>query len=954
MNTSLFSQTPSVTVFDNRGLAVRNVAYHRHPDSPEKTDERITYHHYDACGFLMRSADPRLHEAGLANFSYLTDLTGSVLRTQGCDNGITVSLNDAAGRPFITINNISTADDGTEEKSQAVTRTYQYEDASLPGRLLSVTEQVTGKTARITERFVYAGNSDRERAMNIAGQCVIHYDTAGMIQTDSVALTGVPLSVTRRLLKNADNPDVVADWQGEDVSSWNDLLGAETYNTLTTADATGALLTTTDAQGNLQRMAYDVAGLLSGSWLTVSGGIEQAIVKSLAYSAAGQKLREEHGNGVVTTYTYETETQRLTGIKTERPAGHTSGAKVLQNLRYEYDPVGNVLKITNGVGETRFWRNQKVVPENTYVYDSLYQLVSASGREMANIAQQGYSQPPATVPLPCDSSAYTNYSRAYVYDCAGNLVKIRHRAPASGNNYTTNIIISDRSNRGVQSTLTKNTSEVDKLFTAGGRQKQLLPGQNLVWTSRGELLKVMPVVREGNTDDRESYRYDASSQRILKVCVQKNGNGTQIQRVLYLPSLELRSTTSGNTEVESLQVIIVGEAGRAQVRVLHWTNGGPDGIGNNQIRYSYDNLTASNGLELDGDGNVISTEEYYPYGGTAVWTVRSQVEADYKTVRYSGKERDATGLYYYGYRYYQPWAGRWLSADPAGTVDGLNLFRMVRSNPVTLKDNDGQVSFEENYSRTEGGMVYGLGIFRGNYIKKIEPEFSINNLNNVSDNGTLVIDKYNGALSKTIINNNQQIDENFSVRDKKVIKEFGMKMRVPKNICEIVKEKYSSSGFKWDDYFSPGERNPKFNIHEIYKQVRKKYGKDDFHTYHPSIIQGGLVPKLLWKRGSKLGIEMAAQEHNKIHFVLDGLNINDVVLKKDGGGHSVTASELRFAFRNRERLKDRLFFYKEGELITPPWESDYEPWEAYDNRRLAQRRRLSFSDVFRKCFNFQH
>ncbi|WP_262815062.1 RHS repeat-associated core domain-containing protein, partial [Enterobacter bugandensis] len=126
-----------------------------------------------------------------------------------------------------------------------------------------------------------------------------------------------------------------------------------------------------------------------------------------------------------------------------------------------------------------------------------------------------------------------------------------------------------------------------------------------------------------------------------------------------------------------------------QVRVLHWTSGRPDGISNDRVRYSHDNLTGSSGLEVDGDGNVISMEEYYPYGGTAVWTARSAVEADYKTVRYSGKERDATGLYYYGYRYYQPWAGRWLSADPAGTVDGLNLFRMCRNNPVTYTDPDG-------------------------------------------------------------------------------------------------------------------------------------------------------------------------------------------------------------------------------------------------------------------------
>ncbi|EMF6066434.1 RHS repeat protein, partial [Salmonella enterica] len=661
-------------------------------DSPHVTSERITRHQYDARGFLTQSADPRLNEAGLVNFSFLTDLAGNVLRTHGVDNGITVALNDAAGRPFMTVSNIGTADDGTEDASQAMTRTWQYEGVSLPGRPVGITEQVSGEAARITERFVWAGNSPEEKALNLAGQCVSHYDTAGLMQTDSVALTGVPLSVTRRLLKDADNPDIVADWQGTDASVRNTLPGDGGFTTLTTTDATGAVLTTTDAQGNRQRVAYDVAGLLSGRWLTLKDGTEQVIVKSLTYSAAGQKLRGEHGNGVVTTYEYEPQTQRLVGIKTERPAGHAAGAKVLQDLRYEYDPVGNVLKISNDAEETRFWRNQKVVPENRYTCDSLYRLVSATGREMANAGRQGCNLPSATIPLPADSSAYTNYTRTYTYDSAGNLTQISHSAPATGNNYTTDITVSDRSNRGVLSTLTENPSGVDALFTAGGQQKQLQPGQNLVWTPRNELLKVTPVVRDGSTDDRESYRYDGGSQRCLKVSVQNTGSSTQTQRTLYLPGLELRTTVSGGKETESLEVITVGEAGCAQVRVLHWTAGRPAELTGDQTRYSYDNLTGSSGLELDSDGNIISMEEYYPYGGTAVLTARSQTGADYKTVRYSGKERDATGLYYYGYRYYQPWAGRWLGADPAGTADGLNLFRMVRNNPVSMKDNDGRVT----------------------------------------------------------------------------------------------------------------------------------------------------------------------------------------------------------------------------------------------------------------------
>lgn len=293
------------------------------------------------------------------------------------------------------------------------------------------------------------------------------------------------------------------------------------------------------------------------------------------------------------------------------------------------------------------------------------------------------------------------------------------------------------------STQTENPSDVDALFTAGGQQKQLQPGQSLVWTVRNELLKVTPVVREGDAADYEGYRYDAGSQRLLKVSVQKTGNNTQTQRALYLTGLELRTMVSGNTKTESLQVITTGEAGRAQVRVLRWTCGKPDAISNDQVRYSYDNLTGSSSLELDGEGNVISMEEFYPYGGTAVWTARSQMEADYKTVRYSGQERDATGLYYYGYRYYQPWAGRWLSSDPAGTVDGMNLFRMVRNNPVSMKDDDGLIGrkvslrFGSDNTQLQKGNITPLqnrGLLVGSNSAETTLPFVINRFDSVEHN----------------------------------------------------------------------------------------------------------------------------------------------------------------------------------------------------------------------------
>ncbi len=655
--------TPTIAVFDNRGLKIRDIVYCRHPDTPEITESLITRHGYDSRGFLTQSADPRLEN----NFVYQNDLVGNPLLTQSADAGTRYSLNDVKGRPH------------WQSTPDGVIRSWIYEKT---GRLLSIQEQVDGEAVITRERFEYAGFTPQAQAFNLAGKCVRHDDTAGSLATDSISLNGTPLSVTRTL------PDGAA------------------HTTRTTTDATGRVTSTIDAAGHIQRVEYDVAGLLKGSWLKQKDGQEQVIVKSLSWSAAGQKLHEEHGNGVVTTWEYEPGTQRLIGIKTERQAAHPAGRAILQDLRYEYDPVGNVLMVRNNAEETRFWRNQKVVPENIYRYDSLYQLVFASGREMANTGQYHHRLPLASS---FDNATYVNYTRRYSYDNAGNLTQIRHAA--LNNNHTTSITVSDSSNRAVLSTLANKPSQVDTLFTTGGLQKMLLSGQGLSWTTRGELAKV---------GDSETYVYDSEQQRVVK--------NSDSQQVVYLPGLELRTT--GN---EKLQVICIGEAGRAQVRALHWTSGKPDEIAGDQIRYSYDALTGSSGLELDDDGRVISREEYYPFGGTAILTARSQTEVNYKTVRYSGKERDATGLYYYGYRYYQPWVGRWLSPDPAGRIDGLNLFCMVKNNPVTLSDVNGCMTYYDYFGVAELKGLDDILTFPEN----ISDEYLKLNINNDKSSFTL-------------------------------------------------------------------------------------------------------------------------------------------------------------------------------------------------------------------------
>jgi RHS repeat-associated protein len=48
-----------------------------------------------------------------------------------------------------------------------------------------------------------------------------------------------------------------------------------------------------------------------------------------------------------------------------------------------------------------------------------------------------------------------------------------------------------------------------------------------------------------------------------------------------------------------------------------------------------------------------------------------------------------SGYYNYGYRYYSPQLGRWLSRDPIGERGGVNVYAMVLNNPTNLHDKFG-------------------------------------------------------------------------------------------------------------------------------------------------------------------------------------------------------------------------------------------------------------------------
>jgi RHS repeat-associated protein len=89
----------------------------------------------------------------------------------------------------------------------------------------------------------------------------------------------------------------------------------------------------------------------------------------------------------------------------------------------------------------------------------------------------------------------------------------------------------------------------------------------------------------------------------------------------------------------------------------------------------------------DPNGAAASIKVKYEYDPYGTRTNSAQGGEFDQPFRFSTKYFDAeTGLYYFGYRYYHPKLGRWMSRDPVGEADDRNLNRALRNRPIGSVD----------------------------------------------------------------------------------------------------------------------------------------------------------------------------------------------------------------------------------------------------------------------------
>lgn len=660
---SLDTSTPSIMAVDPRGLAVRKVAYCRKV-AGGKAESRVTHQRYNNIAQLVASWDPRISKQAetepdlKANITTIYSLNSIVVMTDSADAGWLLALANEADTVYSTWD---------------TRKSYRYTQYDILMRPTSVSEQGAETAPKTVERFVYGEGTAQSAENNYCGRIVRHDDTAGSKRIIGYTLNGKPLGESRRFLKDLRIPS----WPVE-LPLRDEQLQEEEYTSNFLYAPTSDLLVQVDALGNRQRHQYNVAGQLTQTYLKLFELHEKAVLSNVCYNASGQVKCETAGNGVISSAHYRPEDGRLISLLSKHPAN-----EVIQNLTYDHDPVGNIIRIADAALTTRHFKNQCITPISTYCYDTLYQLIEARGRE--SCTPTNGPELPIYQSLPLDPSQMANYVQTYDYDDGGNLMKLVH---VGAQQYCRQMTTATNSNRSLPLSDDGYIADFANSFDPNGNLKRLQPGPEMIWNLRNQLHEFTLVHRPNGANDSEWYSYDGGGQRVRKVRTTQAKNVTHIAEVLYLPGVEVRNNTDGN---EALHVISV-HAGRSTLRVLHWISAPPKDVENDQIRYGLYDQVGSNTLELDERARPLNREGYYPFGGTAWCATRSETEGKYKTIRYSGKERDSSGLYYYGARYYVSWWLRWLNPDPAGSIDGLNFYCMVRNNPITLRDAHGNFS----------------------------------------------------------------------------------------------------------------------------------------------------------------------------------------------------------------------------------------------------------------------
>jgi RHS repeat-associated protein len=672
--TALHDGTPSMVHFDAHGRAHYAVAHNRFVDrltSAIVNEFYATRTEFDIEGQTRIIHDSRSNDV----MRYGYDLMGHDALSVSMDSGEHRSLNDALGKLLY----------GWDAKGNQFHAVYDILHRPIRHEVLPAAAPL-----RITGRVEYG----TDPALNQNGQMLRRHDPSGIVSYDAYDFDGNLRQSTRRIVASASDE---IDWTTPAAVA----LDARAFVSTSRYDALKRLVEAVAPDGSRTVNHYNESNLLSSVEVGLQGGALVSYIGRIDHDAKGQRLRIDYGNGVSTQYTYDELTYLVRNIVTTRAS---DGLK-LQDLRYAYDPVANVVAIADAAQQTAYFNNAVVSPNGSYTYDAAYRLVAATGREQigGDAPPDPWDDPRTHLPHKADGSALQNYLQQYEYDSAGNMTTMVHSAGAGpfANRWTRTFTPSATNNRLASSSV---GAVVDTFFYDVHGNLTSMPHLSTIdWDVDNHLRSAN--IGAGST---AFYNYDTDGHRLRKV-VQRPG-GVAEER-LYLGVLEIfRRTVNGVVVLERQSFHVLDRDRR--LAIVDTRTAGVDNALPQLIRYQFSNHLGSASLEVDDEGAIIGYEEYYPFGSSSFQSVDSAREVPAKRYRYTGKERDEeTGLYNHGARYYVPWLARWTAADPAGIKDGNNRYLYAGNRPIGSSDPTGMFEWTaRNIAIIAAVVVVGVGV----------------------------------------------------------------------------------------------------------------------------------------------------------------------------------------------------------------------------------------------------
>jgi RHS repeat-associated protein len=754
-------ETPAQILLDSLGREVISVAHNRTPDANSvwQSEKHVTFTKLDAEGKPLWIRDALGHlvmqyitpsrennadgEAMPTGAAPCYDMAGNLLFQHSMDAGPRWSLNDAAGKPLFGWD-VYRAVDTAAAPPQKRLYVSDYDALHRPTQQWLV---VDADAPRLIEAFDYCDTmAPRDAAgglslmaaqgRNLIGQAVRHFDPSGLATLERLDLSGQPTHLTRRLVKviEAQDNEPALDWNAANREALLEKASDETFRQFSEHDALGRLVRLVNwhrPQTNrvaVYEPSYNARGLLEAEQLhlrarlQVDANDELTITKSqnaahnhkairaIRYDAKGQKELLELGNGTVTTYSYDPVTFRLTNLRTQR----TAAPRGLQDLAYTYDPVGNITTLIDRAQATVYQNNTRIEPKHAYVYDALYRLVEASGRE--NAAAQG--PPPADEgPWPSGSfpsaTSVRGYTQSYRYDAVGNFQTMKHvpTHPTQGKEWTRHYAYAfnapgqPASNR-LWRTWTNGpvwngtgADSVSYRYDSHGSMLNLTRvkapeadnwGLQITWDWR-DMIRSFDAIGGGMA----RYHYGIDKQRTRKHITGIGGG--EVKDRLYFGGFELyRRRNASGAVVEEIEthhlfegeqrVLLVDDVIDTNRRNRNGTLYRKQPI----LRYQYGNHLDSVALELDETAQIVSYEEFHPYGTSAFRQMKIYTEAPAKRYRYTGMERDEeSGLSYHATRFLPNWLGVWSACDAELITGGLNVYQYSKSNTISFVDPQG-------------------------------------------------------------------------------------------------------------------------------------------------------------------------------------------------------------------------------------------------------------------------